>query len=146
MTKKRHKPPSRIRYQENNPTVSVRMPRAWKEEFNKYLKETHLTAGDFFRIAFRKQKKNYKKVRSEVHQNGLNEGFHNGYEKARKNYRIWYYCAFCKKEIDLLPNSNEHRDIIEYIKEKGWIHETCAKRRQSQGVQPPYEYHRKDYL
>jgi len=41
-----------------------------------------------------------------------------GYNQAEKDYQIWYYCAVCGKRIDINPNSDSHKAIIDYMKER----------------------------
>ena len=48
-----------------------------------------------------------------------------GYDQAMKDYQIWYYCAVCGKRIDIDPNDNAHKAIIDYMKGKGWAHASC---------------------
>ena len=49
-----------------------------------------------------------------------------GYDQAKKNYQIWYFCAVCGKRIDINPNSNSHKEIIGYMEEHGWGHAGCV--------------------
>lgn len=44
---------------------------------------------------------------------------------TRSMYRIWYYCAVCTDEITIYPNSDAHKALIKYMKEKGWGHSIC---------------------
>ena len=62
MKKLRNKPPSRIRYEKNNPVVSFRAKKEWHSEFKAFLKDQEQSIGDFFRIAFDKQKDTYKRA------------------------------------------------------------------------------------
>ena len=48
-----------------------------------------------------------------------------GYEAAKKEYRIWIQCCDCEKEIDVIPNSLLHKYIIDDVKYGGWGHRHC---------------------
>ena len=48
-----------------------------------------------------------------------------GYDLAMKDYQIWYYCAVCRKRIDIDPNDDSHKAMIGYMKEHGWGHASC---------------------
>ena len=48
-----------------------------------------------------------------------------GYDEAKRDYQIWYYCAVCGKRIDMEPNSDSHKAMIGYMKEHGWAHASC---------------------
>jgi hypothetical protein len=50
---------------------------------------------------------------------------HEGYEQATEKCQIWYYCAVCRKRIDMSPNGNDHKAMIGYMKEHGWRHGNC---------------------
>lgn len=91
-----------------------------------------MSIGDFFRIAFKKQKANHENARYKGYKIGILEGtkrgYDEGYEKAKKEKFIWCYCSICNKEIYLLPNSNDHKAMMEYMKEKGWGHTECHEK------------------
>jgi len=42
-----------------------------------------------------------------------------GYDEAKRDYQIWYYCAVCGKRIDMEPNDDSHKTMIGYMKEYG---------------------------
>ena len=44
-----------------------------------------------------------------------------GYDQAQ----IWYYCAVCGERIDMSPNSDSHKAMIGFMKDKGWAHASC---------------------
>ena len=48
-----------------------------------------------------------------------------GYAQAIEEYQIWYYCAVCRKRIDMEPNSDSHKAMIGFMKENGWGHASC---------------------
>lgn len=64
------------------------------------------------------------KARKKVYDNGYSEG----YLKAVQDYRIWYFCSVCGKEITIKPKSNSHVAIIGYLKKKGWAHAEYHKK------------------
>ena len=78
----KEKMPSRIRYEKRNPVVSFRVKETWYIEFKKFLNHCSLSIGDFFRIAFKKQKANYKKARKKEYKDGYSEGYKVGYNKG----------------------------------------------------------------
>ena len=53
------------------------------------------------------------------------QAYNEGYEQATEDCQIWYYCAVCGKRIDVEPNSDSHKAIIGYMKERGWAHSSC---------------------
>ncbi len=65
------------------------------------------------------------KTRKTWRENDLNEGIAIGRREGEKKYRIQYYCKVCGGLLDVLPNSNEHKAIINYLRESGWAHSSC---------------------
>jgi hypothetical protein len=47
------------------------------------------------------------------------------YNKGADDNKIWYYCAGCRKRINISPNSADHKALIQYMEEHGWGHKTC---------------------
>ena len=124
MKKPKHKPPSRVRYEENNPVFSTRMPKEWHDELNNMLKDTGQSRKDFMGIALKKQNADYMELKDKTYEEGLDRG----YELAKDDYRIWFYCISCGGESYIIPNSNVHKAIIEYLKKQGWGHSECLRK------------------
>jgi hypothetical protein len=38
---------------------------------------------------------------------------------AIEEYEIWYYCAVCGRQIDMEPNTESHKAMVGYMKERG---------------------------
>lgn len=77
---KKHKPPSRIKYEENNPNWTVRLTRFLFEALQAFLEKSNLSRRDFIAIALKKQKMDYEKIITE----GYNDGFAKGEESGYK--------------------------------------------------------------
>ena|GEM_PF-5644292 len=54
-------------------------------------------------------------------------GYNAGYEAGRKAHHLWYYCDACGEVIWLEPDGEDHKAVIQYMKEKGWGHQKCHK-------------------
>ena len=84
MNVKKHKPPSRERYEEKNPNWTVRMPKDLHDALNAFLKDSNQSRRDFMGIALRKQNANFVRMRvqgyKEGHQIGHNKGYKEGYQ------------------------------------------------------------------
>ena len=61
---------------------------------------------------------------------GRREGYDEGadfmYKKYKDQYKLWYYCAVCGNQIDIVPNSPEHHFIIDMMRDHGWKHSGCS--------------------
>jgi hypothetical protein len=51
--------------------------------------------------------------------------FNEGFECAKNDFRIHYFCCHCGKPIYLTPGSEAHQSMITYMREHGWGHQAC---------------------
>ena len=72
MNEKTHKPPSRIKYEKNNPVFSVRMPKKWHEQMKVLLEDTNQSRKDFLAVALGKQTTNYERFKNKWYTEGYN--------------------------------------------------------------------------
>ena len=147
--------PSEVRYRERNPMVSFRLKREYYDRLKDVVERSGKSMGQFVReIALdvnKEESASYKCGYEDGHKDGYKEGYdrrskvfnlnnpgieyvsgrkrgrEEGYEKAKKEYQIWYYCIVCGERIDMLPNGDDHKAMIEYMREDGWAHGTCYK-------------------
>lgn len=54
--------------------------------------------------------------------------YNRGWAEAYKSYSINYPCSICGRLITITPNSEVHRAIIGYLREKGWAHTDCINK------------------
>lgn len=134
MKKSKKKPPSRIRYEKNNPVVSFRTKKAWYDEFKAFLKDQGLSIGYFFRIAFEKQKANYERVKEKWYAEGYKQGdldgykngYNEGYNQALNEYMISVPCYRCLKPLYIRRNSKHHKEVIEEMRGR-LTHDQCPR-------------------
>ncbi|KYK23249.1 hypothetical protein AYK25_10220 [Thermoplasmatales archaeon SM1-50] len=121
MNGKKHKTPSRMRYENNNPVFSVRMPKAWHDKLNKHLKDTGQSRKDFLGIALGIKAENYEHKFVQWYDMGYNKGYQFGRDKGldegREKWALKCYCCYCGAPLYIGPNSNAHTIILEYFKE-----------------------------
>ena len=150
---KKHKSPSRKKYEENNPNFTVRMPLEWHEDFDRYITRNGLSRRDFMGVSLLKIRFDFKKVRDQAykeghtngHKMGDEEGYTRGYaegqergrregyvegaeymyKKMKDQNKLWYYCAVCNEIKFIEPNSPEHKFIIDMMRVHGWKHPGC---------------------
>ncbi len=112
MNNKAYKPPSRIRYEQENPTVSVRVTRELYDQLLEFRQKTGESLGDILREALHIQQELYK------------QAYNKGYNDARKKYRVIYRCNKCKKIIPV-TSDNAKSAIAKYMAANGWGHTHC---------------------
>ena len=121
MVKGRHKPPSRKRYEQNNPTISFRVSREVHDKLKDHLARRRVSFADFVKESLGVQQIQIPDV-GKIKQAALTEG----YNKAKKEYRICIRCSECQQPISIKPNSDLHRAIIDQL-EGLWFHTTCRE-------------------
>ena len=85
MIKKKHKPPSRERYEQNNPNWTVRMPIALHDALEAFLEGSDQSRRDFMAIALEKQEMDYERIRTEGYNEGITDGEIEGYNKGKSD-------------------------------------------------------------
>jgi chromosome segregation ATPase len=68
-----------------------------------------------------------KKADKEIMEN-FDYAFNEGFECAKNDFRIHYFCPFCGEAIYLTPGSEAHQSMITYMREHGWGHQACHKK------------------
>ncbi len=75
-------PPSRIRYEQDHPTISFRVSKDLYDEVKQFSTQNHLSFGDFVRIALDKQKVSYAHVHDQAYDAGIAKGKSMGYNEG----------------------------------------------------------------
>ena len=118
-----HKPPSRVRYEKSHPTVSCRIDKDTHNLLQQRLEDLGgISFADFVKDSLGLLQLKIPDI-GEIKETAWSEG----YDQAEKDCQIWYFCAVCRKRMDIDPNSNSHKAIIGYMKEHGWGHASCHK-------------------
>ena len=121
MVRSSHKPPARIRYEQSHPIVSCRLDRDTYNLLKQRLEDLGgISFADFVKESLGLLMPDIEEIKDTA----LNRG----YEEAEKEYRIWYYCAVCGKQIEMSPNDDGHKAMIGYMKEHRWGHKSCHGR------------------
>jgi hypothetical protein len=118
MAKGRHKPPARARYEQSHPTVSFRLP---IDTYN-LLKQRLEDLGGISFAGFVKDSLGL--IQPDIGEI-KEKAYYEGYNQAKKDYQIWYYCNVCGERIDMSPNGNDHKAMIGFMGENGWGHASC---------------------
>ena len=57
-----------------------------------------------------------------------NEGYNDGYLKGKADHQIYYYCNICSKRLDIVPSSDNHKAVVEYMFDHNWGHSECHQK------------------
>ena len=124
MAKATRKPPARLRYEESHPTVSCRLDRDTHELLKQRLDDLGgVSFADFVKDSLGLLQLKIPETK-EVKERARREG----YNRAKRDHQIWYYCSVCQERINVEPNSDSHKAMIRYMKEHGWGHTSCHER------------------
>ena len=124
MAKAIHKPPARIRYEQSHPTMSCRLDK----DTHALLKQRLEDLGGVSFADFVKDSLGLLQLKIPATEEIRERARDEGYNKAKEECQIWYYCAVCGKRIDMEPNTDAHKAMIGYMKQNGWRHESCHGR------------------
>ena len=116
--------PSQRRYMSENPAITFRMKREEKERIVQMAELAGKNVSELVRVALLGLEDDF----SEAYEKARSEGYKKGFMDAKNAYRLWFYCHVCADVIDLLPNSDIHKVIIDYLKNEGWAHPECLKK------------------
>jgi antitoxin component of RelBE/YafQ-DinJ toxin-antitoxin module len=110
------KTPSRERYEKNNPTVSARVSRETRDKLLQSLAKLGMSLSDALKVQAGELEK--KAI-------PIEEARKEGFEEAKKLYKVTYPCSVCGKPIDLTtPKAKEAASY--YMHESGWHHAKCT--------------------
>ena len=119
MIKTKRKPPSRIRYEKNNPIVSFRIKKNLYEELKTLLKKQGNSIGDFFKVALNKQQIAYEELGQSEYDKGYEEGYDEGFDKFNVP------CKVCGKPMlfDIKTEPKAEQTVNEAFAK--WGHINC---------------------
>ncbi len=114
MKRKVKKPPSKIRYDQSHPTVSIRVTRELYDQLKDLREHSGKSLGDILREALKQQMPSTKKAYQE------------GYNAAKREFAVSYKCRVCGGTL-IVASAKEKEDIARYMKDVGWVHSTCLR-------------------
>ena len=123
----RHKAPSRVRYEENHPTVSGRVPKALYEELKEVKEVDGKSFADILKLGLGVDKPQVKKA-EQIRERAWDEGYKEGLAAGTTRSRVIYHCSICGQEMEV--TSPEARAAVDQcMREKGWGHASCHERK-----------------
>ena len=113
MKKMRHQPPSKIKYNQTHPTVSIRVSQDLYDQLKELREKSGKSLGDILREALDKQAPS------------TNKAFQGGFNKARRQFVVTYRCLICGGPIEVTTDK-EKQEIARYMRSGGWGHFDCV--------------------
>ena len=115
MKKMRHQPPSKIKYNQTHPTLSIRVSQDLYDQLKELREKSGKSLGDILREALDKQAPS------------TNKAFQRGFNKARRQFVVTYRCSICGGPIEV-TTGREKQEIVEYMRSEGWAHGGCLNK------------------
>ena len=116
MARKRHVPPSRRRYEESHPTISVRVPRELHDRLVQLKQRSGKSVADVVREAL------------DVQTPSVDQAYHRGHAKgfttAEQWYRVDYRCCVCGGTLTI-EGKEDKEAAARLMREEGWAHRSC---------------------
>ena len=123
---KKSTPPSRLKYEKTNPAVTVRVSAELREKLAE-LKEVHaLSLGDVLRIGVEKAKPDLDSAFERGEFEGYEQGFDEGYEGAKEEYEITYWCSKCRRRHLSITTNEEKEAAAKLMYKAGWYSTNCG--------------------
>lgn len=102
------KPPSRERYEEENPVVSFRISLPMKEKLDELVQDLESTKKDWFESVIQDSLDAYE------------TGYSDGYDQGREDYRLEVPCAICGEPVFASEGAQERiYDILDQLSVEG---------------------------
>ncbi|MEE9247671.1 MAG: ribbon-helix-helix domain-containing protein [Dehalococcoidia bacterium] len=118
MRSKKHYPPSRLRYEQGNPVVSIRVSKEVYGRLKELKERSGKSVGDVLREALGKQDPTAKAAYS--------RGYKKGWAEAEHRYRVDYPCRKCYGTLTILLDK-EKQAAATFMIQGGWVHSACPQ-------------------
>ncbi len=116
--KKPKRSPSRIKYEQNNPTVSARLPVEVRKQLLANLKILGMSVADAFKVLAGDL---------EIKAKPIAEARKAGFEEAKNRYMVTCPCARCGKPI-VITSPETKKVVSRFLTGRGWHHKECPKK------------------
>ena len=114
---KKSVPPSRVRYEEANPAVTVRISQELRGKLGELKEKQGLSLGDVLRIGLEMATPDL----DAAHELGTKEG----YEIARQEYEVLYRCGRCRRRHLSITEDEEKKEAASRMEQAGWYSPDC---------------------
>jgi len=122
MTKRNKKSPSRVRYEEFNPTVSCRVSREVYDQLKRVKDSENRSFADILKIGL-----GILEVKAAEEGESYAEGYSDGSRDTESAYKVVYRCSVCGELIEV-ETREEKEAAGRYMTENGWGHTKCHNR------------------
>ena len=134
-SKRRHVPPSRLKYEASHPTISIRVDRELYDELKALKDTTGLSVAQVLKIGREKAQiatdEGYEKGHRMGFEKGQRQGLHKGrmegFESAEKKYAVSYHCGRCGERHLTIQSSKAKEAAADAMLDAGWYDPNCVR-------------------
>lgn len=128
ITAKKSPPPSRLRYEQKNPVIAIRIRRDLHSQLVAIRKQTGQSWADLLEIALKLQ--NPVLTPRPPNKSELDAAWKRGWEAAKEEYVVVYPCKRCGDAIELV-DPKARLEVAQMLYGKGsFMHDHCTSRPQ----------------
>ena len=117
-------PPSRQRYEQTHPVVSIRLSREISESLEKFKQAHGLSLADILKLGLDKAKLDLEIA----HSRGMEDGYLIGYGSAQDEYEVTYWCGHCRGRHLSITTEEEREAAANFMYRAGWHDPDCPRR------------------
>lgn len=115
---RKHVPPSRRRYEETHPTVTLRVDQALYNQLKSLKEATGQSVADVLRIGLGKAQA--------VAEQAYTQGAEFGYEEAREEFEVTYWCSGCQQRHMSASTHEQKEAAANLLYRAGWHDPACS--------------------
>ncbi len=122
--KHKRKPPSREKYEAENPTISCRVDLDTYQKLQKIKLDEGKSFADIMKIGLGELEAKFLKEQ-EIRESSHKSGYEEGYVEGMMEFGVTYTCSVCGDPVAI--DSNEEKEAAaEYMEDHGWRHGECG--------------------
>ncbi len=121
----RRKPPSRVKYEREHPTISVRVDPDLRDRLDIIRESLGKSIRQILREAVGLQEVETQVARENAVLEGRSVGYKEGFDEAKRKYLIVFRCR-CGRPIEA-TSENVKAAAEKYLEERGWGHGDCVR-------------------
>ena len=105
--------PSRERYEESHPVISVRVTPEMRERLESLKSISGMSAAEVLRIGL------------DLAEPAIDEAFDEGYRDAERRLKVTYWCSKCGRDDVSVETPEEAESVGEFLSQNGWHCPQC---------------------
>ena len=121
--KPKKKPPSRIKYEQNNPVISFRASRDVYDRLEEVKAIEGMSNADILKVSLGIIEPNVKEY-GDIKQEAYAEGWKHGHRDAEMAFKLVFRCCECGQFIEV-KNKEVREAAGRLLTERGWGHADC---------------------